>query len=471
MRQRSEFNPFLKRYRKGLRRVALVYPNRYIGGIANIGLQYIYAKVNELDAVCERFYSDVFNGLRSVETATPLKDFDIALFSLQYENDYFKAVEIIKRSGFSGLKIAGGPCVMENPKPLMRYFDAFFIGEVEDSIEEIIFARSKEELEGIKGIYTGKEDRVKRVYVKLGKHMENEIIGDGAYGRCFLIEIGRGCIRKCRFCLVRQIYSPARWRKIDDLPGVKFVNKVALIAPSPSDHPNFKDLLLRFVEEGYEVSPSSIRADSINEEVVELLKDAKLKTLTIAPEAASEDLIEILNKGISVEDVLRVSKLSSGIFDKIKLYFMIGLPNESFEDVKKIIELAISIKRFVNRVEISVNPLVPKPHTPLQWLPFGGKEDVKEGIRELRNKIRFLRAECRRHGIEADISGIKEFIIQTILARGNQEVAAIFEGISYTEFFKYLEEIDLDSELPWDFIDHGYKKNKLVEEYLKVCQK
>jgi len=141
LKQRFEFNPFLKKYRKGLRRVALVYPNRYIGGIANVGLQYIYAKVNELDAVCERFYSDVFNGLRSLETATPLKDFDIALFSLQYEMDYFKAVEIIRKSGFSGLKIAGGPCVMENPKPLMNYFDAFFIGEVEDSIEEIVFCK------------------------------------------------------------------------------------------------------------------------------------------------------------------------------------------------------------------------------------------------------------------------------------------------------------------------------------------
>ena len=468
MKQRFEFNPFLKKYRKGLRRVALVYPNRYIGGIANVGLQYIYAKVNELDAVCERFYSDVFNGLRSLETATPLKDFDIALFSLQYEMDYFKAVEIIRKSGFSGLKIAGGPCVMENPKPLMNYFDAFFIGEVEDSIEEIVFARDREELEGIKGIYTGREDRVKRVYVNLGKHLESEIIGDGAYGRCFLLEIGRGCIRKCRFCLVRNIYFPPRWRKIENLPDIKLVNKVALIAPSPSDHPNFKEILANFVERGYEVSPSSVRADTIDEELIELLKNAKLKSLTIAPEAASEHLVEILNKGISVEDVLRVSELSSGVFEKIKLYFMIGLPNESLEDVKKIIELALKVKSYVKRVEISVNPLVPKPHTPFQWLPFGGKDDIKEGIKELRDKVKLLKAECRKHGIEADISNVKEFAIQTILSRGNEDVSRIFDGVSYTEFLSYLERIDVDAELPWDFIDHGYKKSKLVNEYLKV---
>ena len=116
-----EFNPIAKKWRKGLKRVALVYPNRYRGGIANVGLQQIYYDVNALDNyVCERFYSDVFNGLRSVETATPINDFDVALFSLQYEKDYFKAVDIAKN--FKGMKIAGGPCVMENPVPLREFF-------------------------------------------------------------------------------------------------------------------------------------------------------------------------------------------------------------------------------------------------------------------------------------------------------------------------------------------------------------
>ncbi|MEM4456591.1 MAG: radical SAM protein, partial [Archaeoglobaceae archaeon] len=126
-----EFNPFQKKYRKGERKVALVYPNRYIGGIANLGLQILYARINEV-AYCERFYADVFGGLRSVETGSKISDFDIALFSLQYENDYFKAIEILRKSGFQGIKIAGGPCVMENPKPLLRFFDAFFIGEADE---------------------------------------------------------------------------------------------------------------------------------------------------------------------------------------------------------------------------------------------------------------------------------------------------------------------------------------------------
>jgi radical SAM superfamily enzyme YgiQ (UPF0313 family) len=461
----KESNPFLKKYRKGMKRVALVYPNRYVGGISNLGLQHIYARINEGDAVCERFYADVFDGLRSVETATPLRDFDMALFSLQYEADYFKAVEIIRKSGFKGLTIAGGPCVMENPKPLLPYFDAFFIGEVDEKIDEIVEVKSGEELGSIEGIYTGKEEKVKRVRAKLSRHMDREIIGEGAYGRCFLLEIGRGCIRRCRFCIVRQIYFPPRWRRLEDLPEVRNVDKIALIAPSPSDNPEFKDILLDYVSKGFKVSPSSVRADTIDEELADILRRAELRTLTIAPEAASSHLMEVLNKGIDVEDVMNAAKLSAGRFDKVKLYFMVGLPNERFEDVKDILELALKVKKYVKRVEISVNPLVPKPHTPLQWLPFGGKSDVKEGIRELKKKLQYLKIESRKLGIEADVSGVREFVTQTILSRGDETVAGMLEGRGYRNFYSFLGEMDIDRILPWDFIDHGYSKDRLVKEY------
>lgn len=447
--------------------MALVYPNRYVGGIANIGLQYIYAKVNEVDAVCERFYSDIFYGLRSVETATPLKDFDVVLFSLQYETDYFKAVEIIKKSGFKGIKIAGGPCVMENPLPLLKYFDAFFIGEVEGFVEEIVNSKSVEELKNIPGIFTGEEDRVKRVYATLGKHMEKEIIGEGAYGRCFLLEIGRGCVRKCRFCIVRQIYFPPRWREKRLLPEVD-VDKVAIIAPSPSDHPEFKEILQKYIESSKQVSPSSVRADTLDDELATLLREAGVKTLTIAPEVASEKLQEVINKGIDYEDVVKAAELASGRFEKIKLYYMVGLPGESFNDVKKIIEQASMLKKFVKRVEISVNPLVPKPHTPFQWVAFGGKEDIREGIRELRKKLDYIKREAKKMGIEAEVSGYKEFAIQTILSRGDSRVSNLLEGENYRKFDVFLKPIGVDSKLPWDFIDHGYKKERLVKEYEKV---
>lgn len=465
-----EFNPFAKKYRKGMKRVALVYPNRYVGGIANTGLQYIYAKINEMDAVCERFYSDVFEGLRSVESATPLSEFDVAFFSLQYEADYFKAVEILKKSGFRGIKIAGGPCVMENPLPLLDYFDAFFIGEVEGKLEEIVSAKSVDELSEIPGIFTGKEGKVKRVYSKLGKHMEREIIGEGAYGRCFLLEIGRGCVRRCRFCIVRQIYFPPRWRRKEMLPEDVETGKIAIIAPSPSDHPEFREILQHYVEMGKEVSPSSVRADTLDEELSELLKKAGVSTLTIAPETASSELQDVINKGIGEEDVLNAAELASKRFEKVKLYYMVGLPGEDFEDVKAIIEQASRVKKLVRRVEISVNPLVPKPHTPLQWMPFGGKENLKEGIAELKKKLGFLKNEARKVGIEANVSGYKEFALQTILSRGDREVSQILEGANYRKFEGYLEAIDVDSTLPWDFIDHGYRKSTLLKEYEKITK-
>jgi radical SAM superfamily enzyme YgiQ (UPF0313 family) len=463
----KEFNPFARKFRSGLKKVALVYPNEYRGGIANIGLQYIYASVNEI-AICERFYSDVFGGMRSIESGTPLNEFDIALFSLQYESDYFSAVRILKKSGFKGLKIAGGPCVMENPKPLLRYFDAFFIGEVDDKIEEIISAKSVEELSTIPGIFTGKEEKVKRVYSKLDKHLSEEIIGRGAYGRCFLVEIGRGCVRRCRFCIVRQIYRPPRWRKKKDLPEPEIVDKIALIAPSPSDHPEFTDILQMYLEKDYEVSPSSVRADTLNEEIVEMLKRANVKTLTIAPETASPDLIEILGKGIDHEDVLKAAELAKNKFEKIKLYYMIGLPGEGIEDLIRIVNQVENVKRYVRRVEVSVNPLVPKPHTPFQWMSFGGEADVERGIESLKSKIRFLSREFRKRKISVKIDSLKEFIVQTILSKGGEEVSGILEGESYRKYLRYADKFDLESELPWDFIDHGYRKDKLLQEYTKV---
>jgi radical SAM superfamily enzyme YgiQ (UPF0313 family) len=382
---------------------------------------------------------------------------------LQYETDYFKAVEIIRKSGFRGLKIAGGPCVMENPRPLVRFFDAFFIGEADERIEEIVNAKEVEDLRGIEGIFTGHEERVKRVFCRLGRHIEEEIIGEGAYGRSFLLEIGRGCIRRCSFCLVRQIYSPPRWRKVEDLPEIRNSRKVAIIAPSPTDHPHFKEIVQSLVEKGFEVSPSSIRADAVDEELVEILKAAGVRTLTLAPETASPILSDFLKKEMSFEDVKMAAEISEKAFEKLKLYYMIGIPGESEDDVRKIVEDAAYLKRFIPKVEISVNPLVPKPHTPLQWLPFAE-------IRELNRKISIIEEESEKHGIEFYPPNLKEFVIQTILARGDEKVSDLFFEGSYRDFFRFLEGFDLEEPLPWDFIDHGYKKSRLKKEFAELLE-
>jgi len=477
-----EDNPFLKAWRKGLKGVALVYPNRYVGGIANVGLQYIYAEINSRDGwICERFYTDVFRGLRSLESGRPLRDFEIAFFSLQYEEDYFRAVRIIEESKFDGLKVAGGPCCMLNPKPILRFFDAFVIGEVEKSrvIDAILEAKCKEDLVGIEGIYTGLEEKVRRIRPqKLDFHLRRQIIGEGAYGRCVLLEIGRGCIRRCKFCVVRQIYSPPRWRDVkvlleiaEDYRGK--VNKVALIAPSVSDHPRIKELIAGLVELGFMVSPSSIRADTVDEELMELLVSGGLRSFTIAPEAGSERLRDVLKKGIDEEDVMNAVKIAEekGI-RSVKLYFMIGLPKEKDEDIVEIVRLVEKVRRVIPKVSVSINPLVPKPHTPFQWLPYTGFDDVKRGMDELKRRSKFLSKELSKIA-DVSIESVEDFAVQTILSRGDEDVADfIAKGkpklrVAYKfGLLKYLERIPVDAELPWNFIDHGYKKERLIREYM-----
>ncbi len=488
LRYNLEHNPLFKPWKKGMRRVALVYPNRYVGGITNIGLQYIYAKINSMEGfVCERFYLDVFDGLRSVETGTPLKDFDIALFSLQYEEDYFNAVRIIQKSGFSGLRVAGGPCVAENPQPLLDYFDVFVIGEVENS--DVLERVLQGEIEG-EGIYPASEEELKTKVrrlkpEKLEDHLLTQIVGEGAYGRCVLLEIGRGCGRGCTFCVVRQIYSPLRWRDAELILSVaeasrKAVSKAAIIAPSPSDHPKFKEVVAELLEMGYTISPSSIRADMLTPELMELLAEAGLKSLTIAPEAGSERMRDVLRKGIDEDNIISAAEVAkeNGI-SSIKMYFMIGLPGETERDIRAIVELTSKVKEIVGSVSVSVNPLVPKPHTPLQWMPYGGdfSASPQENLKKLEQRAGLLKKEFARMGVKAEVENAEKFAVQTVLSRGGRDASALLtmkprlSAIKKLGLGKYLGEMDVNQELPWDFIDAGYKKGRLVREYEWVLER
>ncbi len=478
-----EDNPFIKKWRKGLRRIALVYPNAYASGIANIGLQYIYAYLNSLEnCICERFYLDVYNGLRSFESGSPLKDFDVALFSLQFEEDYFNVVKIIRESGFKGLKIAGGPCAMINPRPIENYFDAFVIGEVENSnvLDAIAEAKSAEDLkcEGI-WIKRGKAKRIRPK--KLDFYLRRQILAENVFGKCLILEVGRGCIRRCRFCVVRQIYSPPRWRDIKLLLEVAEdhrgpVNKVCLVAPSALDHPKAKELIARLVEMGFMVSPSSTRADKLDEEMIELLAAGGLKSLTIAPEVGSDKLREVLAKGVEEEHIVNAVEVARerGI-KSFKLYFMIGLPKEDFEDVKAIVYLVKKIKAMKVEVSVSINPFAPKPHTPLQWSPYTGFENVNEGLKELKRRRDYLIKELSKI-CDVNVESVERFAIQTILSRGDRNVSKLIEMKPNLRIAKklgldkYLEKISLDSDLPWDFIDHGYKKERLKDEFIRAVE-
>lgn len=472
----EEHNPIAKKWRKGQKKVALAYPNFYRAGIANLGLQQIYAEVNRLDTyICERFYSDIFGGKNSVESGDSISEFDWTFMSLQYEEDYSQAIEMVKTARN---RVAGGPCVMENPVPLMNFFDSFFIGEVDGKVSEILNGQSTDgllERDG-DGILREEGKGVKRRWVKLEDHLHHQVIGEGAYGKSLLLEIGRGCKRKCRFCLVRQLYRPCRWNDLSHLlevaeEGRKLTDKVALIAPSVGDHPQIKELISQLTDMDFMVSPSSLRADTVDGEMIELLAKAGLKSITIAPEAGSERMREVLKKGIGEDDILNsVDLASSAGIKRIKLYFMVGLPNESEEDIQAIMDLVGKVKKRVPKVSVSINPLVPKPHTPLQWMPFGGNPSLspQENIKELSGKLKFLKKELKRKKVEVETGNVKKFAAQTITSRGDERVGRALPKVRVNDLEEYLGSIDVDKQLPWDFIDHGYRKNSLVKEFESV---
>ncbi len=467
----KEFNPFLKKFSKKHRRVAVVYPNRYVGGITNLGLQRIYFEINSNeDYIAERFYTDVFEGLRSVESGAYINNFFIALFSLQYEEDIFNAVKILKKGKFRGKTIAGGACVIQNPFPFVGIFDRLFIGEVENAVTDVIEDRHVEGLMPYS---------MKRRVVELDSEMRAQIVSDNAYGRSILIEIGRGCPRGCRFCIVRQIYSPARWRSADEIVSIAEANrdlaeKVAIISPSPTDHPEFKDVLHRLKDLGFHVSPSSLRADKFDEEMAELLSD--VRTLTLAPEAGSEKLREVVNKGIDEEDILSAVEIAKDV-ERIKLYFMFGLPGESYDDLNEIIRLVEKIKNTGKRVSVSINPLVPKPHTPFQWLPYGGdpSKNVLDSIEEMRRKRKYLISKLRKIA-DVDVESIEKFAIQTVLSRGDERVGKYLDRkltlsrIIKSELAEFLDHHPFDREFPWDRINMGYRKSRLRREFEKAME-
>jgi len=250
------------------------------------------------------------------------------------------------------------------------------------------------------------------------------------------------------------------------------VNKVCLIAPSVLDHPKAKELIASLVEMGFMVSPSSTRADKLDEEMVELLVRGGLKSITIAPEAGSDKLRELLNKGINEDHTRNAVEIAKekGI-KSLKLYFMIGLPKEDWNDIKAIVELVTSIKGL--QISVSINPLAPKPHTPLQWMPYTGDERVD--LKELEKKAEFLKKELSKF-CDVTVESVERFAIQTILSRGDKDVSRLLElkpSLRLSKklnLTKYLESIPIDSPLPWDFIDHGYKKERLVKEFIRAIE-
>jgi radical SAM superfamily enzyme YgiQ (UPF0313 family) len=521
--------------------VALVYPNTYSVGMSNLGFQTIYWHLNQrADVVCERVfladYEDQAEHGRtgavpmSLESGRPLTDFHIVGFSVTYEGDYINVVKLLNeariparataRTAHDPIVLMGGVCAFSNPEPVAPFMDLVAVGEGEELVHDLIDAyRAAPDREAflaraatIDGIYApaaydvryAADGAIADVTPSPGlppivakRRLKNvnafETISlvktpHAEYGHMALVEVGKGCGRGCRFCLEGQVYRPVRHRSVEALRETitkmsKESSRVGLVGACVSDYPWIGDLMDVVEEAGMELSISSLRADSLSDKLVSSLARGGHRTLTVAPEAGTERLRNVIRKAISDEQILGACEMvrRHGI-PNLKTYFMIGQPTETMDDVEAIPALAARMLerlraldangRPFGRLTLSISSFVPKPWTPFQW-------EVFDGADSLQKKLDVIKRGARKLGtVRVLHENPREAALQALLARGDRRVADFIElAASFGgDWRRALREWDgdadfyttrvrsVDERLPWDHFDVGVKRPGLLRE-------
>ncbi len=536
----------VKKDRGGKISVALVYPNSYRLGMSNLGFQHVYHLFNKrFDVVAERaflpegqemsLYLQSGKPLLSLESQTPLQNFHLVAFSLSFENDYPNILRILElckipllaenRSDRDPFVMAGGITTFLNPEPVAPFIDFFLLGEAEGNLNKFLdllveynsSRASKNEIiknlsRNLDSIYApslyqprynndgtlksflpieaGVPESVK-VSRSMGETppMSTIITPETEFADKVLIELGRGCERSCRFCAAGYVYRPPRFRDGSDLrasieKAMATCSEVGLLAAAVSDVPEIESLTSMIVQKGCSFSISSLRTDNITQEFLKNLKEAGQKTLAIAPEAGSARLRKVINKHLSRNQIIDAAKMISGAKDfAIRLYFLMGLPTETKEDMTELIEIVKAIRHnmikesaprgTIGHIRMSINCFVPKPFTPFQWFPMERMSSLKDKQKKLKKAIN------KEGGIKVIFDTPKWAYIQTLLSMGDRRVASLLLKLHELEgnwskafrasdidpdFFVYRPR-ELDEILPWDFIDHGIRKKHLIREY------
>ena len=508
----QEINVVKRRPKPDTLRVLILVPTPYKAAMSSLFLQMTYSYLNNYEHIyAERSWIESDYNIVSAETSTPLKKFDVILFSLSYELDYVNFVKVLIESSLNPfsrfrtpndpLIIVGGLAPTSNPEPIAELADVIVIGDAENFLQKIVeIGKGKKEyiiecLSSINGIYIPKfhQERIQKsttLDLDTAFHPIAEVIPKNielVFGRGYLVEVTRGCPHLCSFCLEGHVGLPFRWRSLEVLKelikkGIKAceVNKVILYSLSLFDHPQADDVLQYLINENLRASIPSIRPSTLTEERIEMIVKLGQRTLTIAPETGSKEIACMIRKPLNYDVVELVNKAFALGIKHVKLYIMTALPGEKEEDLKKTINL---IKRIVNScprkypeiLRISLNPLVPKPHTPLQWLP-------PTPVDNARRRIEFIRRSIKSPYIRIQIYDPRWAWIQGIIALGTRDLGRIIIEVAKREGglgawrtalskiinkLKYVKQgWDLESELPWNFIDVGIPKQYLVQEYL-----
>jgi radical SAM superfamily enzyme YgiQ (UPF0313 family) len=526
--------------------IALVYPNRYFLGMSNLGFQTVYHSLNQLpQVICERVFlpeaedmaaASTGTGPLSVESQRPLADFRLVAFSAPFENDYANIVHLLqlgkltlhstRRHQHEPLVVAGGVATFLNPEPIAPFIDIFLLGEAENLLQDFIVAwqqvqdedlsrqeqlayiarrvssayapslfRAEHDSTGRLTSFEPPTDIQEKISVRAAAIEEQSptisriLTPHTEFADTVLVEIGRGCGRGCRFCAAGFVYRPVRHQKGEKVVQTALAatspgGKIGLLSAAVSDHPDIDAICLQLRQAGIHLSVSSLRADSVTPAMLEALQASGLKTVAIAPEAGSERLRQVVNKNLTEEQILEAAAavISAGI-PNLRLYFMLGLPTETEEDVEAIIQLTKRIKhrqlligrkqKRLGTITLSLSCFVPKPSTPFQWVPFCDLSLLKRRIKKVKRGLGAV-ANVRVH---ADVP--RWAYIQALLSRGDRRLAPLLQTViresgNWTkaikavnvnpEFYVYRQR-ERDELFPWDFIDHGVNKDYLWQEY------
>ncbi len=541
---------YIKRIWGEYNTVCLAYPHHYRTGMANLGFHTIYKIINAQPSfLCERVFLTVPGsearfasgtaGIFSLENQKPVAEFDILAFSVSFENDYPHILKMMELAGIPllardrsekhPLVIGGGIALTLNPEPLADFFDLFILGEAEEVLPKFCGAFEnarrlgqprreflKETQKKINNVYVpglyeiqysteSKIQSVKPLEAELPEKIKIQRVRDldafsteevvsapqTEMGDMFLVEVNRGCARACRFCAASFVYHPVRFRSGSEIlksvdRGLQRKKKVGLIGTAVSDHPALIDICGYITAQKAQAGLGSLRVDQIQERIVDLMKEGGIETVALAPEAGSQRMRDVLNKGISEADILNAaSLLAEKDIPNLRLYFMIGLPREEEQDIDAIIALTKKIqhhvrsnyegKKKLRRIILSINQFIPKPSTPFQWCPL---EDVGLAGRKIR-KIENAFRKDKQIKVIHDVP--KWNYIQALLSLGDRRVGEILLAVNRLDgnWARALKEVHInpdfyvyrrkpfDEVLPWDILHLGIAKKALMAE----CQK